>query len=149
PLGGTVGMARSSGGGRIARRTSGSRRRVSPLPWDRGMTFVLVRKLLRDIRLPLVVVVVLLIGFQCLWGKITQRTTTQISPFLTTIAARAGVFKEKIEDVLFQGPGKIVQALAGGENIQFDRAMDMLTIGYLHPLMQVIFCVWGIGRAAS
>src|ERR1700676_172488 len=27
--------------------------------------------------------------------------------------------------------------------------MDLLSIGYVHPLMQTIFCIWGIGRAAG
>jgi ABC-2 type transport system permease protein len=27
--------------------------------------------------------------------------------------------------------------------------MDMLSIGYVHPLMQTIFCIWAIGRAAG
>src|SRR5581483_741989 len=29
------------------------------------------------------------------------------------------------------------------------RAMDMMTIGYVHPLMQTIFCIWAIGRASG
>ena len=44
--------------------------------------------------------------------------------------------------MIFQGPGKIVQTLIGGESIRLDRAMDMLSIGYVHPLMQTIFCIW-------
>lgn len=113
------------------------------------MNLALIRKLLRDIRLPLIVVMLLAAGFQCLWVKITQRTTTQISPFFSSIAARSKISEKLIEDVLFQGPGKIVQTLAGGENVRFERAMDMLSIGYMHPLMQTIFCVWAVGRAAS
>ena len=37
------------------------------------MTLVLVRKLVRDVRLPLLVVMLLLGGFQVLWVKATQR----------------------------------------------------------------------------
>jgi ABC-2 type transport system permease protein len=37
----------------------------------------------------------------------------------------------------------------GGERIQLDSAMDMLSIGYVHPLMQTVFCIWAIGRAAG
>jgi ABC-2 type transport system permease protein len=81
--------------------------------------------------------------------KITQRTTTQITPFFSTLAARAGVYQKDIEDQIFSGPGKVFQTLVGGENVHFERAMDVLTIGYLHPLMQTIFCIWAIGRAAS
>ena len=43
------------------------------------MTGTLVRKLLRDVRLPLAVVALLLVGFQCLWAKITQRITDALS----------------------------------------------------------------------
>ena len=51
--------------------------------------------------------------------------------------------------MIFEGPGKIVRTLIGGELITLDRGMDMLTIGYVHPLMLTLFCVWGIGRAAG
>ena len=27
--------------------------------------------------------------------------------------------------------------------------MDMLSIGYVHPLMQTIFCIWAVGRASG
>jgi ABC-2 type transport system permease protein len=113
------------------------------------MTFTLVRKLLRDIRWPLLIVMLLLAAFQCLFVKITQRTVVELSPFFSTIAARAGVLQKDIENVIFGGPGKIAQTLVGGETIHFERAMDVLSIGYVHPLMQVIFGVWAIGRAAS
>jgi ABC-2 type transport system permease protein len=91
---------------------------------------------------------VFLAGFQCLWVKVTQRATVELSPLFSTIAARAGVLQKDLEAVIFSGPGKMVQTLAGGENIRFERAMDMLSIGYVHPLMQVVFCVWAIGRAS-
>jgi len=113
------------------------------------MTLALVRKLLRDVRLPLFVVAIILIVFQCLWVKITGRMVAELSPLFASIAERAGVMQEQIERVLFQGPGKLVQTLAGGENIRFERATDMLSIGYVHPLIQAIFCIWAIGRAAS
>jgi ABC-2 type transport system permease protein len=113
------------------------------------MTLALVRKLLRDVRMPLFVVAVILIVFQCLWVKITGRMVAELSPLFASIAERAGVMQEQIERVLFQGPGKLVQTLAGGENIRFERATDMLSIGYVHPLIQAIFCIWAIGRAAS
>jgi ABC-2 type transport system permease protein len=113
------------------------------------MTLPLVRKLLCDIRWPLLVVMLLLAGFQCLWVKITQRTVTQISPFFSTLAARAGTSQKAIEDVIFGGPGKVAQTMVGGESVHFERAMDVLSIGYVHPLMQIIFCIWAIGRAAG
>jgi ABC-2 type transport system permease protein len=113
------------------------------------MTLPLVRKLLRDIRWPLLVVMLLLAGFECLFVKVTQRTVVQLAPFFSTLAARAGLLQKDIEEQIFGGPGRIMQTLAGGENIRFERAMDMLSIGYVHPLIQTILCIWAIGRAAS
>jgi ABC-2 type transport system permease protein len=109
----------------------------------------LVRKLLRDVRVPLVVVALLLAAFQCLWAKVSQRTVTEISPVFSTLAARAGTNQKAIESVIFGGPGKIAQTILGGESVHFERAMDMLSIGYVHPLMQIIFCIWAIGRASA
>jgi ABC-2 type transport system permease protein len=109
----------------------------------------LVLKLLRDLRWPLLIVVLLLMGFQCLWVKITQRTVTEIAPFFATIAERAGASQKAIENIIFSGPGKLAQSIIGGESIHFERAMDTLSIGYVHPLMQIIFCLWAIGRAAG
>jgi ABC-2 type transport system permease protein len=109
----------------------------------------LVRKLLRDVRVPLVVVMLLLAGFQCLWVKVSQRTVTEISPVFSTLAARAGTNQKAIEGVIFGGPGKIAQTILGGESVHFERAMDVISIGYVHPLMQIIFGIWAIGRAAS
>jgi ABC-2 type transport system permease protein len=113
------------------------------------MSLALVRKLLRDVRWPLAVTMLLLVGFQLLWVKATSRTVTQLAPFFSTLAARAGASQKIIEEQIFAGPGKIVQTIAGGENVRFERAMDSLTIGYIHPLMQIIFCIWAIGRAAT
>ena len=54
------------------------------------MTGTLVLKILRDLRLPLLVVAVLLAGFQMLWVKITQRTSGELIPlFLKLPAARS------------------------------------------------------------
>jgi ABC-2 type transport system permease protein len=109
----------------------------------------LVRKLLRDVRWALPIVMVLLAGFQCLWVKITQRTVVEISPVFSTLAARAGTNQKAIENIIFSGPGKLAQTIIGGESLHFERAMDVLSIGYVHPLMQIIFAIWAIGRAAS
>jgi ABC-2 type transport system permease protein len=113
------------------------------------MTLVLIRKLLRDVRVPLLVVVLLLAAFQCLWAKITQRIVGEIAPFFNAMAAARDLSQTDVESVLFKGPGKIIRTLMGGESITFDRAMDMMSIGYVHPLMQTIFCIWAIGRAAG
>jgi ABC-2 type transport system permease protein len=109
----------------------------------------LIRKLVRDVWLPLTIVGLLLAGFQCLWVKITQRVCGDLVPLFTQLSNLGGVNAGIVEDVLFKGPGKILRTLMGGERIHLDNAMDMLSIGYVHPLMQTIFCIWAIGRAAG
>jgi ABC-2 type transport system permease protein len=108
------------------------------------MSGSLVRKLLRDVRLPLLVVALLLAAFQCLWAKITQRITEEILPSITEHLPLEFIIK-----VLFRGPGQIIQTLIGGESINLTQSLDVLTIGYVHPLTQTIFCVWAIGRASG
>ncbi|HXG11705.1 MAG TPA: ABC transporter permease subunit [Gemmataceae bacterium] len=112
------------------------------------MTGVLVRKLLRDVRLTLLVASLLLGAFQCLWAKITQRVMGEIAPFFNAMAAAQSLSQADLEAVLFSGPGKIVRAVIG-ENIAMDRAMNMLSIGYVHPLVVLILCIWAVGRAAG
>jgi ABC-2 type transport system permease protein len=113
------------------------------------MTLTLVRKLLRDVRLPLLAVAFLLGAFQCLWARVTERILGNLSPFLNTLAGWAGLTAKDVEQVIFEGPGQVIRTLIGGENIVLDNAMDMLSIGLVHPLMQVIFCIWAVGRAAG
>jgi len=113
------------------------------------MTWTLVLKLLRDIRTPLIVVALFLAAFQCLWAKITERILGQLAPFLFGLADASGLVPKDVEEVVFQGPGRILRTLIGGEKITLDQAMDMMSIGYVHPLIQTLFCVWAIGRAAG
>lgn len=113
------------------------------------MTLNLVRKLLRDLRVPLVVLCLLLCGFECLWVKITERITGQLVPMLMTLAAAQKVAPADVEQVIFQGPGRIVRTLMGGEKIAIGRAMDILSIGLVHPTVTVLLCVWAVGRAAN
>ncbi len=109
------------------------------------MTFALIRKLLRDVLLPLVIVCLLLAGYQCLWAKITERIAGDLVPLFSAI-----VGKEILTKLLRQGPlGQLMETLMGGQSIGIDRAMDMLSIGYVHPLMQTIFCIWAVGRASG
>ncbi len=110
---------------------------------------ILVRKLLRDVWPALATVCLLLAGFQCLWFKVTQRICGDLVPLITALSRRGGVDVEAVQKMVFQGPGQILRTLMGGERIQLDNAMDMLSIGYVHPLMQTIFCIWAIGRAAG
>jgi ABC-2 type transport system permease protein len=113
------------------------------------MTATLVRKFLRDVRTPLIVVVVLLLAFETLWVKVTQRVTGDLVPFLMGLSKGRELLPRQLEEELFKGPGQIVRTLMGGERIQLGRAMDMLSVGYVHPLVQALLCIWAIGRAAG
>lgn len=113
------------------------------------MTAILVRKLLRDLRWALLIVALLLGLFQLLWAKITQRILGEIGPYVTRLASFGGQTVRDIEEEIFKGPGQVIRQLIGGEQINLEHAMDLLTIGYVHPLMQLIFCMWAIGRAAG
>lgn len=112
------------------------------------MTWTLVRKLLRDVRLSLGLVCLLLLLFQVLWAKITQRITEELLPQLTKEVLR-DLPPTVLLNILFRGPGKIIETLAGGGSVNLMQTADMLTIGYVHPLVQTIFCVWAVGRAAG
>jgi ABC-2 type transport system permease protein len=57
--------------------------------------------------------------------------------------------QQDVENVLFNGPGKLIRTIIGGEQLAMDRAMDLLSVGYVHPLIQTILCVWAVGRAAG
>jgi ABC-2 type transport system permease protein len=109
------------------------------------MSLALWRKILRDLRWPLFFVGLLLFAFQTLWAKVTDRVVAELLPAF----AKQKVPVDLIAKILFQGPGKIIQTIMGGEMIHLNNPMEMLTIAYVHPLTQVILCVWAIGRAAG
>jgi ABC-2 type transport system permease protein len=113
------------------------------------MTWPLLRKLLRDVRLPLFVTALLLGGFQVLWAHVTARILGRLAPFFNTLAGLGGLTPKDVEAVVFEGPGKVLRTIIGGEGVKLDSAMDMLSIGYVHPLMVLTFCIWGVGRAAG
>lgn len=113
------------------------------------MTLVLVRKLLRDVRWMLLVVAILLLLFQVLWAHVTARVLGKFAPLLNALAALGGLSPAEMEAELFQGPGQVTRTIMGGEQVQLDGAMDMLSIGYVHPTIIILFCVWAIGRAAG
>ncbi len=118
------------------------------------MTLILVRKLLRDIRWPLLVVWLLLFSFSGLWVKIAHSVTTEIAPFFNTLGQLANLggkkeVKETFDKVVFAGPGKVSQAVLGGSNINFNNPLDFLAVQMLHPVVMVLACLWGIGRAAG
>ncbi len=112
------------------------------------MTFILVRKLLRDVRPALIVVCIVLFVFATFWVKITQRVTVEISPVFDTVA-RAFGDKNLFQDVLFKGPGKVSQAALGWGDLNFERPNDFLAMGMLHPIVLTLCVVWAVGRAAG
>jgi ABC-2 type transport system permease protein len=113
------------------------------------MTLVLVRKLLRDVRWPLLAVCVILFVFSAFWVKIAQRVTTEIAPFFLLIGQAQGIGKEVFDEVVFKGPGKVSQAVMGGADIQFDRPNDFLAVELLHPVVVILASLWAVSRAAS
>ncbi len=113
------------------------------------MTFTLFRKLLRDARVGFLVTALLLAAFQCLWAKITSRILGDLSPWFTQLASFGGKNTGDIQRELFEGPGQIIKTIIGGNRLNLDSAMDLLSIGYVHPLVQTIFCVWAVGRASG
>jgi ABC-2 type transport system permease protein len=113
------------------------------------MTWILVRKLVRDVIKPLICVALLLGLYQLLWVRITTRILGEMAPFFTQLAGLGGMTQRNLEQEVFKGPGQIIRSLIGGERINLDHAMDMLSIGYVHPVMELMFCVWAIGRGAS
>lgn len=118
------------------------------------MVWVLVRKLLRDLRVAWIIVVVLLFLFQLLWARITYRVTGQITQTLNKMRVPMKLIQGLLlgeGDIPGQNelPGQMVQAVIGGEKIKFDRGIDMMSISYVHPLVITILCLWAIGRAAN
>jgi len=111
------------------------------------MTWVLVRKLLRDIRVFLIVVAILLFAFQLLWARVTYQITVDMLPWLE--ANVPGGAESVLEKLFKEGPAKIVQTLIGGGTIKLTRGVDTLSVGYVHPLTLIILSVWGIGRASA
>ncbi|HEY2787621.1 MAG TPA: ABC transporter permease subunit [Fimbriiglobus sp.] len=113
------------------------------------MTFILYRKLLRDVRIPLLVVCLIVAIFSGLWVKIAQRVTTEIFPFFNGLALAQKMDPKVFDEVLFKGPGKISQAVMGGADVRFDRTSDFLAIELLHPVILALTCIWAVGRAAG
>lgn len=110
------------------------------------MSFILFRKILRDLRWPFLGIGVLLAAFEMLWAKITQRITEELLPEFAKLGVPAEVIIDKVMNKNF---GKFVQALIGGENIRLYEPNDMLTVGYVHPVVQTIFAIWALGRASG
>ncbi|MFO0968544.1 MAG: ABC transporter permease subunit [Gemmataceae bacterium] len=107
------------------------------------MTRTLFLKLLRDVRFGLIAVCALLFLFEMLWARVTHTISVRI---LENPTLRA--MKDLFESVLFQGPGQVIKVLMGGD-IDVTRALDTFSIGFVHPVVQIILCVWAIGRSSG
>src|SRR6516165_3687429 len=94
--------------GRLTRRAARFVRNLSPLSRRHGL-ISLIAKLFRDVRLPLLGVLLLLAGFECLWVKITQRIAGQLLPLLMGLASGWQISRAQLENTLFEGPGKIMR----------------------------------------
>jgi len=112
------------------------------------MTFILFRKLLRDVRPALIVVCVVLFVFAAFWVKIAQRVTSEIAPVFNSVAFMVRD-KNLCQEVLFKGPGKVSQAALGWGDLNFERPNDFLAMGMLHPIMLTLCVVWAVGRSAG
>lgn len=113
------------------------------------MTLVLVRKLLRDLRMPLAAVMILLFLFSVLWVKIAQRVTTEIAPFFNGVASISKLNPKVFEKVLFKGPGRVSQAVMGGAEVRFENPTDFIAVELLHPVVLALASLWAVSRAAG
>src|ERR1043166_2659060 len=108
------------------------------------MSWPFFRKILRDLRWPWLGTVFLLMLFECLWVKITDRVTNELIP-----ALRDKIPLADLLSLLFQGSGKFLQAVLGGEMVDISKTGDLLSVGYVHPLPETILLIWAVGRAAG
>jgi ABC-2 type transport system permease protein len=82
--------------------------------------------------------------FECLWVKITDRVTNEVIPAVTKM-----IPLPNLKAIIFEGPGKFLQAILGGQSIDISKLGDFLSIGYIHPLPQTILLIWAVGRASG
>jgi ABC-2 type transport system permease protein len=105
------------------------------------MTLVLVRKLLRDLRPGWVLMVLFLFGYQVLFARVAPEILSRFQDM--------GLSMDFVQQIVFEGPGRVFRALMGLGDVNIGRAVDLQSIAYIHPLTQAALCVWAIGRAAG
>jgi ABC-2 type transport system permease protein len=108
------------------------------------MSWPLFKKVLRDLRWPWLGTGLLLMLFEALWVKITDRVTNEVLPAVTKL-----IPLPNLKAIIFEGPGRFLQAILGGESIDISRSADLLSVGYVHPLPQTILLIWALGRAGG
>lgn len=113
------------------------------------MSWPLLVKTLRDLRWPFLLIGLLLFLFQVIWAKITERVTLQLVPFFAALALKGGQSLRDVERQIFEGPGQIFRTIIGGELVDWNDPQSMLSIAFVHPFIQTVFCIWAVGRSAS
>jgi ABC-2 type transport system permease protein len=108
------------------------------------MSWPLFGKILRDLRWPWLGTAFLLMLFESLWVKITDRVTNELIPAIIKKIPAKDLFA-----ILFEGSGKFLQAVLGGESVDIAKTGDLLSVGFVHPLPQTILLIWAVGRAAA
>jgi ABC-2 type transport system permease protein len=111
------------------------------------MSWPLFWKLLRDLRWSLFFVGLLIFTYEFLWTKITARML-ELTPKLLKLFGSFGAMKA-FEDDIIKGPGELVRSMLGGEMVRIDDPQSLLSVGYVHPFIVTVFCIWAIGRASG
>src|SRR5262249_45288034 len=86
----------------------------------------------------------LLLGYECLVAKVTQRVIEEVLPEILKY-----VPFPSLHDVLFQGSGKIMFALMGGSAIDIRKPLHILSVGYMNPEVLLILSFWALSRSAG
>lgn len=111
------------------------------------MSWTLFVKLLRDIRWPLFFVGLLIFAYELLWAKITSRLL-EITPKLLALFGSFGAMKA-FENEVLRGPGELIRSMLGGEMVQINDPQSLLSVGYVHPFIITVYCIWAIGRSSG
>lgn len=112
----------------------------------------LAGKLWRDWRAPLMLASLVLAAYELLWCKITDRVYRQVMPLINEVFELARLTPwaiKTLEKRFWEGPGQIVYALLGGDLVDLNDPATVLTIGYVHPFVQFVLCLWGVGRGSA
>lgn len=112
------------------------------------MSSALFWKVLRDLRWPWVGAAFLLVLFESFWVKITERVTIEVIPAIMKKLQQSFSARDLLS-IVFEGSGKLFQAILGGEAIDVSKTGDLLSVGYVHPLPTTILMIWALGRGAS
>lgn len=114
--------------------------------------WALARKVLYDWRWPLLLAALVLGIYELIWSKITDRVYRQFMPLIQELFALAQLTPwaiKALEKRFLEGPGQIVHALLGGDLVNINDPATVLTIGYVHPFVQFVLCLWGVGRGSA